>query len=719
MKSLGSLLLASLLGWGLLLALGPHHPLAATLALLVPAAVGLHLAARRLGVGLGPRLPLAAAAVFAVAIATPALAVQGLDRLVMVAILGLLVGAVRALIPGLRRRLGNERRALLRPDSAFFWVPFVCYVVLIPWTTSARPPDGDEPYYLLIAHSIVHDLDVDLTNNYADGDSLHFMPRRLEPQLGDPKGRDGHWFSRHDLLFPAVAAIPYALGGKAAVLALMAGITSLLGWWTLRLARHRPGPTCGLFRAWLLLMFVSPLVVYSHQVWIEVPAALLMVMALDGILEVNGSWPSRRLAWRVLLPILVLVPLKLRLALLAGPLALLLWWRSGRSWRLGLLVGVPLGTLSAALLAFNTWFFGRALKVYELGDLGLLQPPLLRYLRHFIGLFFDLSFGLFALAPAWVLLIPATVAALRRREPALAHLAVVVGPYFFLLLSRREWYGGWSPAFRYGLVMLPLLALILAPTLARARGVGWRVLGAAGLGLSGATLGAAVVVPGWTFNFADGSSRLADIAMMRFGVDVARFLPSGIRDRPATWWFPLAVVALTLLAVSWRGRARHRALATPLGWGAAALAPLLLVYAGTTVPTRTIEAEDRWVQHDEGAPYPGLWTPDRARFRGGWALPSGGALRAPIVAGGAMVEVTAWLRPGFNTEAELRLELCADDTCLETLVVPRTSADAWGAFHFAAVPWPPDAQLVLRLPRTDQRRLRNFVVIDRIELKWP
>lgn len=718
MSLLASLALGGLAGWGLYLALGPHHPLAPTAALVVAAGAAMRHFASRLGVRVGPRLPLAAAAVLATAIATPALAVQGLDRLVMVAILALLVGCVRVLVPGLRRRLGSERSALLRPDSAFFWIPLVCYVILIPWTAAQRPPDGDEPYYLLIAHSIVDDLDVDLTDNYADGDSLHFMPRRLEPQLGDPKGRDGHWFSRHDLLFPAFAAIPYALGGKLAVLALMAGITSLLGWWTLRLARHRPGPTGGLFRAWLLLMFVSPLVVYSHQVWIEVPAALLVVMALDGILEINGRWPSRRLAWRILVPILVLVPLKLRLALLAGPLALLLWWRSGRSWRLGLLVGLPLAALSAALLAFNTWFFGRALKVYELGDLGLLQPPLLRYLRHFIGLFFDLSFGLFALAPVWLLLIPATAAALRRREPVLAHLAVVVGPYFFLLLSRREWYGGWSPAFRYGLVMLPLLALVLAPALDRARGAGWRVLSAAGLLLSGGTLGAAVVVPGWTFNFADGSSRLADIAMMRFGVDVVRFLPSGIRDRPSTWWVPLALAAIVLLVTRWRGRAGHRALAAPLGWGVALLLPLLLVCAGATVPTHVIEAEDRWVQHDQGAPYPGLWTPDRARFRGGWAVPAGGALRAPIVDGGAMVEVTAWLRPGFNTEAELHLELCADETCFETLVVPRTSADTWGAFRFAATPWPEEADLVLRLPRTDHRRLRNFVVVDRIELTW-
>ena len=43
----------------------------------------------------------------------------------------------------------------------------------------------------------VYDLDVDLTNNYADGDSRRFMTRAIEPQFGDPVGPRGEILRRH------------------------------------------------------------------------------------------------------------------------------------------------------------------------------------------------------------------------------------------------------------------------------------------------------------------------------------------------------------------------------------------------------------------------------------------------------------------------------------------------------------------------------------------
>lgn len=717
--SLG-LVAAAAAGW--LVAAGldvvtPGHPFASTLGMLVFVAVAGQLLAEYLGARFGLRLRVFALAVGAAAVAAPSLGVLGLERMVMAAVLLLLGAGVVSLLPALRRRLGHRREQLQRPDLAFLVLPLLVYLALIPWTSEQRPPDGDEPYYLLIAHSLVHDFDVDLTNNYQHGDSLSFMPRRLEPQLGDPKGRDGHWFSRHDFLFPAVATIPYALGGKNGVLMLMAALAAALGWWTLRLARHQAGSNDGLFRAWCLMVFLSPLVVYSHQVWIEVPAALLLVIALDGILAINGARPSLRASLGTLGATLLMLPLKLRLALLAGPLALLFWWRSGRSLRFGALVGIPLVLVSVGLLSFNTWFFGRALKVYELGDLGLLQPPLVRYLRHFVGVFFDLSFGLLALSPVWLVLIPALVVAWRRREPMLVYLAVVAGPYFFLLLSRREWYGGWSPAFRYGLVALPLLALILAPALDRARGAGWRLLASFGGVLTLGTLGAVLIVPGWSFNFADGSSRLADLAMARFDLDLARLLPSGIRDRAATWWVPLIAAVVVLMAARWRGAGRNRQLGAALGVGLALIVPLALVSAAARFPTRVIEVEDRWVVASDGAPHPSIWTPDRARFRGGWALPAGATLAAPIVVGGERLEVRALIRPGFNTEAPIVLELAAGEQIVAQREV-EPGDDGWQAVDFGAVAWPADAPLVLGVARTDRRRLRNFVVVDRVELVW-
>ena len=97
----------------------------------------------------------------------------------------------------LTHRLSWLLRALLhtweegfprRVPAPFFTLPFIVYLAILPWTTTQRPPDGDAPHYLLLTHSLAHDFDTDLRNNYARGDSLEFMSLRLEPQLGDPEG---------------------------------------------------------------------------------------------------------------------------------------------------------------------------------------------------------------------------------------------------------------------------------------------------------------------------------------------------------------------------------------------------------------------------------------------------------------------------------------------------------------------------------------------------
>ena len=86
-----------------------------------------------------------------------------------------------------------------RPSAIFFWLPFLVYCAMIPWTTAHRPPDGDEPYNLLIAHSLAYDLDADLTNNYDQGD-LPPLPgsRDPDPSSETQPGRPGQIYSRHN-----------------------------------------------------------------------------------------------------------------------------------------------------------------------------------------------------------------------------------------------------------------------------------------------------------------------------------------------------------------------------------------------------------------------------------------------------------------------------------------------------------------------------------------
>jgi hypothetical protein len=716
-----ALALALPVGWVLprLLGLAPQAPLAATVAtvpLVVAGLLAVEGVVARRG---GRRAPTAETAAFGALVlgwlvfvaARPRLGVPIPAAAVATTLFAIFGGYLLRLLPRLRPLLGAA--APRRPPALFFWVPLLAYLAILPWSTGQRAPDGDEPYYLLVAHSLAWDGDADLTDNYERGDSLRFMPRRLEPQPGDPVGPAGERYSRHNLLLPLVLAPAYRLAGARGAFLVMAAMAAALAWMTLRVAGRRyPDQPGGALLAWALLAFAPPLLLYSHQVWVEVPAALLVMVALDAA----AGGPAERPGWRrtaLLWGALLLLPLlKLRFALFAIPLALLAWWRGGR--RPGPLVAAGVaGAVVAGILWFNHARFGSALKTYDFATL-FTPEPLLVVLARALGLFVDAGFGLFPAAPLWALLVPALAWLLVRRDPLLLDLALLVLPYVVLLAWRREWYGGWSPPFRYGVAVLPLLALALVPLLASRRRGGARLLVA---GLGAATAGLTLLwlaMPGWTYNLADGGTHLTDHLGRGLQLDVQRLFPSGVRPRAATWWWTAAMPLLVLLW--WRPRRLHPAFSAA-GVALALALPAAAVALAARLPTRVVEPEDPQVVASGGGLFPGPWTFDRLRFDGGWALREGAWVEAPVVTGGER----ATLRVRFRLLAAGRraalLEVKAGDQSLGRWRTPRDPD--WHFVEVGPVDWPAGAPLVVAVHRLrEQRGGRAVVLVDRVEVQW-
>ncbi|MCG8458964.1 MAG: hypothetical protein MI919_22030, partial [Holophagales bacterium] len=531
---------------------------------------------RRAGAGGGRRLGLGGVvpwATGALVVSLPgrhALGFEAADGLWAAGLALVLAKAVVERLPGLRRLVVGEPRGAgvpsRGPDPVFFLLPWVVYLAVQPWALAHRQPDGDEPYYLLLAHSLVFDGDVNLADNYARGDARGFLDRPLAPQPGDPEGPGGEVYSRHTAVLPLLLAPAYALAGRSGAAAVMAALAALLAWWTLRLGRRLwPEHGSGLLLGWALLAFAPPLLLYAHQVWVEVPAALCALAALDALTVLSrGSAGGKgrrggrlsdprmaRAAW-VLAASLVLLPaLKLRLVLVSAVLLALALWQLRRAGprAVGLGVGLPVAG-GLVLLAYNSWRFGNPARMYGQGELGQYRASLTEYARGAFGVFYDCAFGLFAMAPIWVLLIPALAGLARDRDRRLWLGGSLMLPYLLAVAPRLEWYGGWSPPFRYPLVFLPLLALALVPLLER-RPAGTRFLGVV-LGSWTALLALLwLVVPGWTYNLADGGSHVLHLASQLLGADVARLFPSMVRYRPAT----LGWVAASLLAawVAWIG----------------------------------------------------------------------------------------------------------------------------------------------------------------------
>jgi hypothetical protein len=167
-------------------------------------------------------------------LARPHLSLAFADEVLAAGLILVLACRVARQTAALRPLLGERLPG--RPSALFFFLPLTVYLALLPWSAGHRQLDGDEPYYLLVTHSLAYDFDADLTNNYAQGDWRYFMNRPITPQPGDPVGSHGERFSRHNALLPLVLAPAYRLGGKMGALATMAALTAALAWMTLRLA---------------------------------------------------------------------------------------------------------------------------------------------------------------------------------------------------------------------------------------------------------------------------------------------------------------------------------------------------------------------------------------------------------------------------------------------------------------------------------------------------
>jgi hypothetical protein len=745
----GALLASS--AWAHYLPAPPGDPLAGTLTILPVVLAGLY-AIHRWGVRLGGRgLSRAGSAgelaalglLLAAILARPALGLEHASELLAAGLLLLLAHRLARQVPALRPLLG--RRLGRRPAALFFWLPFAVYLAILPWSAGQRQPDGDEPYNLLLAHSLAYDGDTDLANNYAAGDWRYFMDRPIAPQPGDPTGPHGEKYSRHNALLPMALVPAYRLAGKTGAQLTMALLTATLAWLTLRLGRHyaadRPGEA---LMAWAWVAFAPPLLLYSYQVWVEVPAALLAMAALDRILELDpadSALPRWRTWLAIAAPTLLLPLLKIRFILIAAPLVALAAWRAGRrpgQRRQALALGTLLLALAGGILLYNQLLYSNPLKIHSWQEIDPYRHTLMDYLGGGLGLFYDCAFGLFAFAPIWLLLLPALALLLARRAPLPLHLAVLTLPYLLAVTPRGEWYGGWSPPFRYALIALPLLGIALAPLLAGRHRPGARAL-IAGLGAVSLALTVIwVVVPGWTYNLADGRTYVLDHLSSRLGSDLARFFPSFARPRVANWiWPPLSLAVV--LGAWWLPR-RRRSTAGPgapattasspapvpawtarpgaalLGIAAALAAAAALPLAAVRVPTHVIELEDPQVIKLGGHLYPDRWVIERTLYRGGWVLRVGDQVRAPVVAGGQRVRLTLAAELIRNQPVPFAVDVAAGDRLLAVWTPVRERA--WEELALGPFDWPPGAPLVLTAHGPHPPGALNGAVLDRIELAW-
>lgn len=474
-----------------------------------------------------------------------ALVLLGFQRPALVPLAAACV-AVAALRVATRRVESRPKRA--QPPAAGGWarewtlvaLGLGLFVLLGRHLPGPAGPQGDEPHYLLIAHSLLSDGDVDLSDEYERREYRPFFGGTLQAHTS-PASPPGALYEVHTPGLPALLLPAYALGGYPGAKLFIALLCALTAALVHRLVRQACGSSWLALGAWAALVGVPPLPLYAQAIYPESAAALAAAVFLLSARR-DAGWGTLAATGCAAALLPWLHPKFLPLALVGLALSVLRPSSRRHVWA-ARVAALLLFTLSLAGLAWHFHaLYGRASLSAAYGPGFASDVSLARAPWGLPALFFDRQFGLCVIAPLWVLALPGFAALARARLGDTLRALVLAGATLGVGASFSMWWGGACPPGRFVVPALPALALALAPAFRRRRDAAVGLL-AAGL----AVLLLAAHTPRALHNRADGQSGL--LLFLAPSLDLDGSLPSFVVGGGEAWL--LALTGLTAVALFW------------------------------------------------------------------------------------------------------------------------------------------------------------------------
>jgi hypothetical protein len=414
-------------------------------------------------------------------------------------------------------------------------------------THSTYAGSGDEPHYLAVAHSAAFDLDFDLANNYGANEPL-IGGGGLAAEAHARPGRDGVIRPVHDVGMPLLfAPVVRVLRPLAAWLSAVAPEPAMR---RVRLTptvlyRHLISITMIVVAVWmagmlfdicvalgtssraavaatLIAVLSPPLLVHSTLFFTELPSAALVVFVFRRTLIAPPAAPPGWALTGAAIGLLFLIHARnAGLVLALTILALRAIEPQSRPRHAGALLAAV-----AALLAIRTginhafWGTWMTTPHAALGRPDGLVETVREMGIRLAGLTIDQEFGLLPYAPI-LLLVPIGLAAMpdRRAAGALVFASVCyVVPILWPVTNVHGWTGGWNPAGRFLVPIVPLLALTLPAAFAATPRILLIALVALQIGIDGYMW----QHPKNLWNDADGVAAVCS----RGGMTICRWLPA-------------------------------------------------------------------------------------------------------------------------------------------------------------------------------------------------
>ncbi len=417
-------------------------------------------------------------------------------------------------------------------------------------------PQGDEPHYLVISQALHLYGSLDVQQVYDHRDYWSYYPLPLDPHISP--GPDGQPLPLHSIGGPVLWLLPFALWGRAGVVAFMTAVSLAIVanvYWLVRALEVRQRIAVGVAVAFGL---GTPVLMYASLTFVEPLGALACVYALR-VLHARELRPRDLLVVSAALGALPWVHSRFLLfPPILGAFLLVRVWREGRSpARLSCLLA-PAAVLVVGLLVYDALVWhsvGLAPNQVNAGAVPFTADPR----RALVGIVLDQEVGVVPNFPVLLFALPGVLLAGRRTLTL--HVAALVVPYVAVITSFPAWDGAWSPPARFLAVVLPLLAGHV--------GLAWERAGRATLALAGAltAVGAglttlAVCSATGGFSAQRGRSPALGVLDSLSGLDVARAVPSLAQPGQVPLFVAWAGLTIGFGLVSVAGR---RDPATPAG----------------------------------------------------------------------------------------------------------------------------------------------------------
>lgn len=334
----------------------------------------------------------------------------------------------------------------------------------------AHPATGDEPHYLLMDYSLVHDGDFNLKNNYQHQDYRSFYPAPLPAQNQVDKQQFDHnsdkFYSIHGIGIPLLILPGYLIGehtGVAIEMTLIAVAVVWLTWlWAFKLTKDK---NLSIVSAGLLAscMFFNGLAGYIY------PDLIIAGLTLTSLLITVFYYDKKRYQFLFGLILGTLVFIHFKTLALAAPLFFLmvyqLWSKKRQLPWSALLSILPMSAYF--LLSLHAWYGVWDPRQIYPADATLTASPL----RTIPAMLFDANRGALVYNPILLLVFVGIVPWFKQRKKALVISVLATVPSIFLLTTFQLWNGGYAPTGRYIIDFLPVFipAITFTLILLRAR----------------------------------------------------------------------------------------------------------------------------------------------------------------------------------------------------------------------------------------------------------